>query len=203
MAVIPIALATEDELSEAIALRLIGELKKPHYISHKLRRGGAGYLYKKMGSWYQMAQYQIMLILTDLDHAKCPVEYREKWLSQKSVPANLVFRIAVREVESWVLADHQGMRELIGNKGVLPREPDILDDPKQTFLELAKVASKNIRDDLIKNVNGHLRPGLGYNFQLTRWIKSSWSPERASERSPSLARARKRLREAVKLFVKA
>mgnify|MGYP003348485698 CR=1 FL=1 len=92
---------------------------------------------------------------------------------------------------------------LPGTKGVLPREPDILDDPKQTFLELAKVASKNIRDDLIKNVNGHLRPGLGYNFQLTRWIKSSWSPERASERSPSLARARKRLREAVKLYVKA
>ena len=197
---IPIALATEDELSEAIALRLIEELKKPHYVAHKLRRGGFGYLRSKMDSWVQMSQYQIMLVLTDLDHAKCLVEYRDEWLPHKTLPANLVFRIAVREVESWVLADHHGMRKLIGTKGVLPKDPDQLVDPKQTLLGIAKLAPKNLRNDLMRNVDGHLQPGLGYNAQLTQWIKTSWSPERAAERSPSLARARKRLQEAARIF---
>jgi hypothetical protein len=39
---IPIAVATEDELSEAIALRLISELKRPHRVIHKLGLKGNG-----------------------------------------------------------------------------------------------------------------------------------------------------------------
>jgi hypothetical protein len=117
------------------------------------------------------------------------------------LPAGLVFRIAVREVESWVLADHQAMRQLVGKKGVLPTQPDELPDPKQALLGLGKTAPKSVRDDLIKTIDGQLRQGLGYNALLTHWINTAWSPERAAERSPSLARARVRLQEAAAAFV--
>jgi hypothetical protein len=197
---IPIALATEDELSEAIALRLISEVHQPHEVTHKLRRDGFGYLRSKMDSWCQMAEHQIMMVLTDLDRANCLVEFRDQWLAHRPLPASLVFRIAVREVESWVLADHLAMRELIGKKGVLPTEPDTLPDPKQALLSLGKTAPKCVRDDLIKTIDGQLRQGLGYNARLTHWINTVWSPERAAERSPSLARARVRLREAAMVF---
>ena len=197
---IPIAIATEDQLSEAIALRLISEIPAPHVVQHSLGKRGNGYLYSKMGSWYQMADYQVMLVLTDLDSSKCPVEFRDQWLAARPLPASLVFRIAVREVESWVLADHLAMRELVGNKGVLPKEPDVLPDPKQALLRLSKTAPKSMRDDLIKSIDGQLRQGVGYNARLTHWINTVWSPERAAERSPSLARARIRLREAARAF---
>jgi hypothetical protein len=111
---IPIALATEDELSQAIALRLISELKRPHHVTHILRRNGFGYLKSKMDSWCRMAEHQIMMVLTDLDQANCLVEFRDQWLAERPLPAGLIFRIAVREVESWVLADHQALRELVG-----------------------------------------------------------------------------------------
>lgn len=136
-----------------------------------------------------------------MDRANCLVEFRDQWLADRLLPTRLVFRIAVREVESWVLADHQAMRKLIGKKGVLPPQPDVLPDPKQALLGLGKTAPKSVRDDLIRTTDGQLRQGVGYNARLTHWINTVWSPERAAERSPSLARARIRIKEAVEAFV--
>jgi len=157
----PIAIATEDELSEAVAMRLIAELQEPHYVTHKLRKGGFGYLRSKMDNWCQMAQHQVMLVLTDLDQAKCAGELREQWLSTRSEPARLLLRVAVREVESWVLADHAAMRVLIGPKGTLPPHPDELLDPKQALLRLANCAPRGVRDDLLRVADGRLAQGLG------------------------------------------
>ena len=92
------------------------------------------------------------------------------------------------------------MRELIGAKGVLPGAPDELADPKQSLLKLAKSAPKQIRADLLKTIDGNLAQGLGYNARLTAWVHSEWSPQRAAERSPSLARARLRLNEIIGAF---
>jgi len=183
----------------AIALRLIAEIPTPHCVRMKLGKTGNGYLRSKMNSWYQMAQHQVMLVLTDLDRANCLVEFRDQWLATEP-PHNLLLRIAVREVESWVLADHVAMRALIGTKGVLPVAPDELADPKQSLLRLAKSAPKQIRDDLLKTIDGNMAQGLGYNARLTAWVRSEWSPERAAERSPSLAKARLRLSEVVGAF---
>lgn len=194
----PIAIATEDELSEAVAVRLIAELQEPHYVTHMLRKGGFGYLRSKMDSWCQMAQHQLMLVLTDLDQAQCAGELREQWLSARSEPARLLLRVAVREVESWVLADHVGMRLLIGQRGTLPPRPDDLPDPKQALLRLASRAPRELKDDLLRVTEAGLAQGLGYNARLGHWVSSMWSPERAAERSPSLQRARRRLKEAVR-----
>jgi hypothetical protein len=92
------------------------------------------------------------------------------------------------------------MRALVGEKGVLPAMPDELIDPKQSLLKLVKNAPKQIRDDLLKTIDGNLAQGLGYNARLTAWVNSEWSPQRAAERSPSLARARLRLNQVVGAF---
>jgi len=195
----PIAIATEDQLSEAMALRLISEIPTPHHVTFTLGQRGNGYLRSKMHNWYQMAQQQVMVVLTDLDRANCLVEFREQWLVAEP-PQNLLLRIAVPEVESWVLADHVALRALLGTKGVLPTTPDDLPNPKQLLLKLAKSAPKQIRADLLKTIDGNLAQGLGYNARLSAWVNSEWSPQRAAERSPSLARARLRLHQTAGAF---
>lgn len=196
----PIAIATEDALSEAVALRLISEVKTPHYVTHTLGGKGFGYLRSKMDSWCQMAQHQVMLVLTDLDRAGCLLEFRDQWLGDHATPDSLLFRIAVKEVESWVLADHMAIRDLIGPKGILPTAPDQLPDPKTALLRLAQLASRDVRDDLVRTTNGNVRQGLGYNARLVNWVNTTWCPLRAAERSPSLRRARKRLAETIASF---
>lgn len=192
---IQVALAIEDDLSRAIGLRLLAELPIPLTPNLILQKGGFGYLKSGMKSWREISQRQIVLILTDLDRVACPLALRADWLGETPPPANLLLRIAVREVESWVLADHDAMRKLIGSKGTLPPLPDNLPDPKQHFLKLAKFAPRKIRQDLVKETGAVASQGIGYNACLTEWVQSVWSPERASKRSPSLERTRKRLRE--------
>lgn len=78
----------------------------------------------------------------------------------------------------------------------LPDAPDDIPDPKQALLKLAKKAPRSVRDDIVRQgERGNLLQGLGYNTRLVNWVNSEWSPKRAAERSPSLARARKRLSE--------
>lgn len=196
----PIAIATEDELSEAVALRLVAEIHVPHEITHLLRKNGFGYLRSRMGNWCQMAQHRVVLVVTDLDQGHCVVELCQQWQADQPMAPHLVLRVAVREVESWVLADHLAMRELIGPRGVLPPKPDELPDPKLALLHLAKGAPRAVRNDLFRDVGGQPRQGLGYNARLVEWVRTRWNPELAAERSPSLARVRKRLQKTVRDF---
>ena len=192
-----IALATEDELSEAIGLRLIGESPFHEADVLPLRRNGSGYLKSKVESWRQLAGQQVVLLLTDLDQIDCPVALRNEWLGTRPVPDRLLLRIAVREIESWVLADHDAMRKLIGDRGKLPPAPDELGDPKAFLLNMVrKYAPRDVKQDLLAERGAMASQGLGYNRRLVAWVKSDWSPDRAAARSPSLLRARQALRDA-------
>ena len=195
LAMMPVALATEDILSEAIGLRLLAELPAPVTPSLLLRKDGFGYLRSSMNKWRQLAQHQTVLVLADLDQVSCPIELKAQWLGSKPASSGLLLRIAVREVESWVLADHEAMRKPTGNKGTLPPEPDTLPDPKQQLLKLAKLAARPIRQDLVKEAGAVASQGAGYNRRLTDWARSDWNPERAAERSPSLQQTRIRIHE--------
>jgi hypothetical protein len=191
-----LAIATEDELSEAVARRLVAEVRPTLQVTQTLRRNGFGYLRSKMTSWCELARHQPVLLLTDLDQLACPVELLQQWRGALNPPADLLMRVAVREVEAWLLADHEAMRSLLGERGRLPAEPDKLTDPKATLLQLAtKYAPRDVRADLVKPIGAMASQGIGYNARLTRWVQSHWQPHRASECSPSLQRARIRLQE--------
>ncbi|GAB3361877.1 MULTISPECIES: hypothetical protein [Giesbergeria] len=190
-----IALATEDMLSEAVGLQLLREINLSPPDIQCLRKDGFGYLQSKMSNWKALAKIKPVLLITDLDQVACPSEMCEAWLGTTPTPSDLLLRIAVREVESWVLADHDAMRQLMGPKGKLPIHPDELPDPKSHLLQLAKQASREVRQDLVKEKGAVASQGIGYNTRLGSMVASCWSPERAASRSPSLARTRLRLRE--------
>ncbi len=194
----PVALATEDELSEAVGVKLLSEhpvlTEAPPML---LRKNGFGYLRSKMDSWRQMASRQIVIVLTDLDMVACPAIMRDHWLGVGGQhPQNLLLRIAEREVESWLLADHEALRKLLGNRSGFPVQPDTLPDPKQHLLGLAQIAPRAVRADLVAQQGAAARQGIGYNRRLVDWVQTEWSPERAAARSPSLLRARNAMRDA-------
>lgn len=193
-----VALATEDELSEAVGKHLLIDAGYDLSPSPFLRRNGFGYLRSKMDSWCEMAKRKPVVLLTDLDNALCPVELRKNWLGTRKNPKNLIIRVAVREIESWLMADHDALRTLVGHRGSLPPNPDLLPDPKQFLLRLiAKQASRSIREDLVAEEGAIASQGIGYNARLSEWVATVWSAERAALRSESLRRARLRLSELV------
>lgn len=190
-----VALATEDALSEAVGKRLLTSIEHPMEANLYFRQNGFGYLRKNMQKWCNLAIQQPVVLLTDLDQHVCPHNLIDTWLGGLIRPNNLVFRVAVKEVESWLLADHDAMRQLIGNKGRLPPDPDTLENPKDYLLKLAKNAHREIRKDLVKEDGAASSQGIGYNARLTDVVDNLWSPQRASHRSPSLIKAFQRLDE--------
>lgn len=194
-----VTLAVEDELSEQIALRLAKEVELP--IELVLRRGGNGYLKSKIANFCEMARQGPVILITDLDTIATVEELKSEWLNKVKVPKLLLFHVAVREAESWLLADHGGMKKLMGkNVNKFPPTPDDLQDPKAHLLKLAESASRDVREDLIVERGSISSQGLGYNKRLVEFVRAVWSPSSAEDRSPSLHLLRKDLAQLAKNF---
>jgi hypothetical protein len=194
MVMIWIVLATEDELSEQVGLCLAAEAGLE--VGQCLRRGGNGYLRSRVTNFCQIAEQQPVFLITDLDQSNCASALMKNWFGQIQRPAKFIFRVAVREIESWLLADHEAMFTLLGSRTPkLPSNPDNLPDPKQVLLHFAERAPRGIREELVTRQKNLVSQGLGYNALLCSLVRDNWLPERAATRSPSLQRARVRLRE--------
>lgn len=191
-----ICLATEDSLSEDVGIRLISELGRDFHVGQKFRQNGFGFLKKRILSFCEIAQRSAFLLITDLDTGLCPSTLKLSWVNPNHCPNRLLFRVAVREIESWLLADHEGMKKLL-DKGAsrLPDNPDQLTDPKKFLINSAQRAPRQIRDDLVPERGSNAIQGFGYNQRLGLFVREMWSPERAALRSDSLRRAIGRLQE--------
>jgi len=192
-----IVLATEDQLSEEIGLKLAADAGL--HVAQKLRQGGNGYLKKRMRSFCEIARQVPVVVLADLDRQSCPVTMMRSWLWGQRPTPGLVFRVAVAEVESWILADHRAISSLFNlHDRVIPRDPDALLDPKATLIQLASRAPRVVREDLVPRANSISTQGLGYNKRLSDLVNTKWDLERAAVRSRSLRRAQAALRKLAK-----
>jgi hypothetical protein len=194
-----ICLATEDSLSEAVGYRLLGEVCPEFEVGLTFRKNGFGYLKANIEKFCNVAQRSPLLLITDLDKAKCAASLISKWMGAKSYPDNLVFRVAVREIEAWLLADHVGMGKLLVAAATnLPKDPDLLLDPKQVLLQLASKAPRAVQNDLLVEPGAIASQGLGYNQRMGDFVRNTWDPKRAALCSDSLFRTLNRLRQMAK-----
>ncbi|MFZ1641226.1 MAG: hypothetical protein WAV07_07250 [Candidatus Contendobacter sp.] len=192
---IEIAIATEDALSEALLETLLYRSGRPVHIAQRFRRQGFGYLKRQMPVFNQIAHWRPVLVLTDLDQGECAPQVRRDWLRQPPAP-NLLFRVAVRESEAWLLADGEAFAAFIDiDPGKVPPLPEALPDPKQMLLTLVrKSRHRELKQDILPTPRARTVQGLGYNEQLSRFVRDYWRVDCAVSHSPSLARAWQRIR---------
>jgi hypothetical protein len=80
--------------------------------------------------------------------------------------------------------------------GVVPADPDVLDDPKQALVNLARASRKaRIREMFVPKIGVSSVVGRGYVEGFAEFIGSSWSLDSAIQNSASLARFVDRARE--------
>lgn len=185
-----IGIATEDILSEAVVEKVISKLRSEFTITLRLRKGGFGYLKSNMKKFNKIAIRYPMVVVTDLDNKTCPVDLISDWITFPMSP-KLIFRVAVREIESWLLADTEAISSFLGiNSSLCPRSPDELPDPKQKLLELVRRSkNRDIKNDILPSPKGTTSPvGLGYNVRMLDFVENYWDLNRASSKSESLKR---------------
>ncbi len=189
--VIPINLAVEDPLSEAVLRKILQQSEKPFTIGSCYNGGGNDYLKKTIRGFNNAAKAGIpFLVLTDLDKTTCPLELLENWLPEPRHP-NLIFRIAVREVEAWLLAHREAFAKFFSvSKENIPLNVDELIDLKQFLINLIRKSRKREFVQYIVPPKGSTRQqGPNYNEPLIRFVRNSWEVDIAKENSNSLKRA--------------
>lgn len=186
-----IYLAFEDDCAEAI-LRKLFKIYNSHYDIQILnsKQGGAGTLRKNMPKYNNLAKKFPVIILTDLDNANCVVEFKNNWLKGIKVEQNLHLRIAIRESESWLLADKFNLAKWLEiSENLILDNPEILPDPKQHFLTIIKKSkNRDLKEDLLPAKNNKSLVGLAYNYQVTKFVEQHWNPDKAMQNSDSLKR---------------
>ena len=186
----------EDSLCCALGERLVKTfLPNSWKITHNIDTGGVTVLWEKIKKYHEVAQnlYPVLCI-ADTDN-ECVRNILHDHLPQPC-NAQFLFRLAVTEAESWLLADQKGFAQAFSvSLDKLPRKPDSEPDPKFLILTLA-VKSKNraVRTEIVKKEGGRLKRGPGYNMNLCSFVRKNWDVHVAAQNSPSLARAIRRLK---------
>ena len=128
-----------------------------------------------------------MLLLIDLDLKACAPALVSRWLGKREVPQTFLFRVAVREIEAWLLADREAFADFIGvPESKIERNTEEIADPKRKLLDLARRGKRSIRAGLLPAPEAAASQGDQYNQLLCEFVDSDWSSERAANHNASL-----------------
>jgi len=192
-----IYIATEDLLSETVVERLIEDVDHKLYVAVKVGKRGNGYLRKKLNEFLALSSSIPVIMLTDLDQSACPASLIDDWRGRRILPQTFLFRVAVRETETWLLADREGFSNYSGVPiHRIPVDPENLDNPKEALLELIRrYGNRTAKAEILPSPHSTAKVATTYNQTLCGFVKRSWSIDSAVQSSNSLKRARQRIEE--------
>ena len=187
-----VSVATEGAVDTAVARRICNEVELEVVAAHGER--GKQRLDQSLAGYNAAARYRPWFVLRDLDtDADCAPSLPERLLATPS--RRMTFRIAVHEIESWLIADHISFARYFSvSMGLVTRDPESITHPKDHLVSLVRRSrSRRIREDVVPRDRSGARIGPGYTSRMIDFIWSAWSPARASARSDSLRRCMDRL----------
>ena len=193
-------IAVEDELSAYVAERLIGGYVPRAEITRVMVLEGVNNIKGRMRDLVQIARFQDMvLVLADMDNPRgCPPGLLNELCGGLTIASNMIIRIAMLEVEAWILADREGAAQWLGiAANIVPRNPESLADPKRTLVQLARRSrNRGLREAIAPlRVLGTHRTGPNYNEAVGEFVVQHWNPDVARRNAPSLDRAITRIAE--------
>lgn len=183
-----VSAAVEGLVDEAVVQRLIehaGGVPGPVY-----GKNGKPALRSRVRGYDNAARHAPWILLVDLNaEQECAPQLRAAWLP--AAAPQLCFRVAVRAIEAWLLADPERMARFLRiAKTRVPREPESVQDPKRALVDLARASRlRAIREDMVPREGSGRPVGPAYVSRVIEYVRSEWRPDVAASRSESLRRA--------------
>ena len=193
----PISILVEGNLDETVAREIIDTAGGT--VGTVYGRKGVDYIEKKISGFNQLAQGVPILTLVDLMDldSDCPAEIVRDWLPHRH--NQMLFRLVVREIESWILADRASISRFFGlRKALIPHHPEQLEDPKATLVELADSSQRQgLRNAIVPDDPTMNDEGPAYTTRVQRFVRHQWSARDAAKNAPSLHRCVRAVRRVV------
>ena len=206
-----VAIVVEDELSDRVARRLIHHTRRtwtvgvryplkefaggrtnPRNVEEKRGLSGFGQIRSNLPAFNHAATHRPFFVMTDLDiHSSCPGEVWGAWFPTMVRNPNLMFRVAVKEVEAWLLADRENIADFLEvSRSLIPQDCELISDPKQEIVALARQsASQEIIHALVPPAGSTAEVGRSFDRKMIQFVKDHWDIANASGQSRSLERA--------------
>ncbi len=190
MSDIAINLIFEDSLSGSVLQKLLKNSRHNYLVGSRYNSGGCGWIKKKINGFNKAAKGMPYFVLTDLDQYECPPILISDWLIGDK-HHNLLFRVAVRQIESWLLGCRLLFARFLGvPENMIPRSVDEITNAKVFVIDLARRSRrKQLRLDIVPQEGSTAKVGPDYNGRLIYFVENIWDPNIAKEISPSLQRA--------------
>ncbi len=193
---IMISAAVECLVDETVMRRLVeetGGVLGPVY-----GKNGKPHLRQRLEGYNRAARLGPWVVLVDLDHdAGCAPPLRAAWLPHPA--PGMCFRVAVREVEAWLLGDRERLARFLGvSASRVPSAPESEQDPKRMVVSLARHSRRReVREDMVPRAGSGRTEGPAYASRLIEFVESHWRPAAAAECCDSLRRCRHRLQQLI------
>lgn len=193
--------AIEGSLDEVVVRRL---LRHVGALPGELYRQKKSDLLGKLQGFNASARTRPWLVIVDLDHdTGCAPAAVRNWLPAPSPFMN--FRVAVREVEAWILADRERLgRYLQVPEARITGTPEAIDYPKEYLINCARESSSPaIRKGIVPGPGSRRTEGPAYLSLLSEFVNDTergWRPEVASAHSESLERCIRSLQNTIGTF---
>ncbi len=183
-----ISAAVEGPTDAAAASRLIRTVgAEPGQIYF---RDGKPGLLRRSAAYNNAARFTPWLVLVDLDRDEsCAPPARLKWLPAPA--ARMCFRVVVRAIEAWFLADRKNLAEFL-RVGVsqIPTSPESIENPKTEMVRIAgRSRAGSLREDMVPRPASGRSIGAAYSSRLIEFASRHWSPKAAAQESESLSKA--------------
>lgn len=190
MSPIEINFVVEGTIDAAVARRLI-RLRGAIPGMERVTRGKGTFM-AVLPKYNAAARFQRWLAIRDLDHdAACaPTLIRAHQVQPHEFWS---YRIAVREVEAWLMADRDAFANALGVRiAAIPTQPEVISDPKLVIVNLARQSRRrDVRLGLVPEEGAGIAVGPEYAAWMSAFAENIWDPDRACETAviPSLVGA--------------
>jgi len=191
-----ISAAVEGPVDEAVVRKLIVHVGG--IAGTICGKNGKANLRQRIRGFNHAAHYSPWIVLVDLNSdAECAPPLCREWLPD--LAPHLCFRVAVKEVEAWLMADIESMASFLSiARAKIPADPEDLLDPKTMMVNMARRSRRwAVRADMVPREGSGRPVGPAYTSRLIEFVQNRWRPDIAAERAASLHRAISCLRRLV------
>lgn len=188
-------LITEDSLSETVARKMLKSIDRDYEIV-TVFTWNKDAIRRRIKDINRAARGFVYFILTDQDtEDRCPPDAIKEIGEPKH--GNLLYRFAVMETESWVLAHREAVSRFLSlSVDRIPVQTDTILNPKEFLVSLVRrYGSGEAKRDIVPRRNSTSRVGPNYNGKLNEFVLKHWDVRVAAQSSGSLKRTFDRLRE--------
>lgn len=190
----PVSGAVEGLVDRAVAGALLRHASLESGPVHV--KGGKANLITRLEGYNAAARFSPWLVLIDLDRDEpCAAAFVARHLPNRATGMHM--RVAVRQVESWLMADADGLCSFLSvPRSRVPDHPDACEDAKQEMVAVARRSRRRVvREEMLPRPRSGRAVGPAYSSRLIEFVNTRWRPSHAATRSESLNRSLERLRE--------